>query len=65
MLQVFANYGAMSPTYTLTIASIVDGMATAIDQDGGKQIFNVNDIRAERPASGSPIGIYWNERDAY
>lgn len=65
MLQVYANYGAMSPTYTLTIASIVEGMATAIDQDGGTQIFNVNDIRAERPVSGSPIGIYWNERDAY
>ena len=65
MLQVYANYGAMFPVYTLTINSIVDGMAAATDQDGGTQIFNVNDIRAERPASGSPIGIYWNEADAY
>jgi hypothetical protein len=65
MLQVYANYGAMFPTYTLTIASIVEGIATATNQDGDTQTFNVNDIRAERPTSGSPIGIYWNERDAY
>ena len=65
MMTVYANYGAMFPTYTLTISSIIDGVATATDQDGGAQTFNVNDIRAERPESGSPIGIYWNERDAY
>ena len=62
---VYANYGAMSPTYTLTIAAIVDGIATATDQDGETYTFNARDIRAERPASGSPIGIYFNEQDAY
>lgn len=64
-MVVYANYGAMSPTYALTITSIIDGIATATDQDGGVQTFNVNGIRHARPTSGSPIGIYWNERDAY
>jgi len=64
-MQVYANYGAMSPTYTLTINSIENGIATATDQNGGTQMFNVCEIRSERPTSGSPIGIYWNERDAY
>lgn len=62
---VYANYGAMFPTYTLTVASIIDGIATATDQDGTAYTFNARDIRAERPASGSPIGIYFNEQDAY
>ena len=65
MLIVYANYGAMSPTYTLTIVSIEAGIATATDFNGETQHFNVNDIRSERPSKGSPIGIYWNERDAY
>lgn len=65
MLKVYANYGAMFPKEELTVHTLVDGNATATNQDGETRNFNVNDIRAERPASGSPIGIYWNERDAY
>ena len=60
----YANYGAMFPTYTLTVASIIDGIATATDQDGTTYTFNARDIRFERPASGSGIGIYFNEQDA-
>ena len=60
-MTIFANYGAMFPTSELTIASIANGIAKTVC---GQQI-NVNDIRHARPISGSPIGIYWNERDAY
>ena len=65
MLQVFANYGAMFPTQTLTISMIAEGIATATNQDGETQKLNINDVRVSRPTSGSPIGLYWNERDAY
>lgn len=65
MLTVYANYGAMSATETLTINSIVGGLARATNQDGEARTFSANDIRSERPAKGSPIGIYWNSRDAY
>lgn len=65
MLQVYATYGAMFGIETLTVKSIVDGNATATNNDGETRTFNVNDIRAERPQSGSSIGVYWNRRDAY
>lgn len=65
MLQVFANYGAMFPTVELTIKSIADGMATAIDHNGEETRFNVGEVRDSRPTKGSPIGLYWNRRDAY
>jgi hypothetical protein len=60
-MTIYANYGAMFPTAELTIASIANGIATTVC---GEKI-NVADIRESRPTSGSPIGIYWNERDAY
>lgn len=61
MLTIFANYGAMFPTTELVIATLTDGFA--ITTDGQK--INVNEIRHARPTSGSPIGLYWNEQDAY
>jgi hypothetical protein len=64
-MQVFANYGAMFPRQTLTIGLIANGIATATNEEGETTRFNVADVRNERPTSGSPIGIYWNERDAY
>ena len=60
-MTIYANYGAMFPTTELTIALIADGIATTTD---GQKI-SVNDIRDSRPTSGSPIGLYWNSRDAY
>lgn len=65
MMTVYANYGAMFATETLVVNSIFDGIATATNDEGETRTFNVNDVRHARPASGSPIGIYWNERDAY
>jgi hypothetical protein len=60
-MTIYANYGAMFPTASLTIAAMSDGIA--ITTDGQK--ISVDEIRHARPTSGSPIGIYWNERDAY
>lgn len=65
MLTVYANYGAMFPKEVLTVFEIVDGRASATNEDGETRSFEVSSIRAERPASGSPIGIYWNEMDSY
>lgn len=65
MLTVYANYGAMFPKEVLTVHTIIEGNATATNGEGETRNFNVNDIRAERPTSGSPIGIYWNDRDSY
>lgn len=61
MLTIYANYGAMFPTTELVIASMSNGIATTTD---GQQI-SINDVRDARPTSGSPIGLYWNSRDAY
>jgi hypothetical protein len=60
-MKIFANYGAMSATAQLNISKLSDGIATTTDG----QTIKVSDIRSERPASGSPIGLYWNEQDAY
>ena len=65
MLNVYANYGAMFATVELTIRSISNGIAIAFDGEGSETRFNVEDVRNARPASGSPIGLYWNRRDAY
>lgn len=65
MLKIFANYGAMFPMVELTIKSITNGVAIATDTDDSETYINVEDIRDSRPTSGSPIGIYWNSRDAY
>lgn len=66
MLKVYANYGAMYPIEELTIQSLRDGFATAISNIGDEiRTFSVDQIRDAKPSSGSPIGIYWNEMDAY
>lgn len=65
MLKVYANYGAMFPIEELAVTSIVAGVATAANYEGETRSFNIDEIRNDRPASGSPIGIYWNEKDAY
>ena len=64
-MQVYANYGAMFPKEILNVFEIVDGRASAKNEDGETRSFEVASIRAERPTSGSPIGIYWNELDSY
>lgn len=65
MLKVYANYGAMFPRQELTINLMSEGMCFATNDEGTESRFQVEDVRSERPKSGSPIGIYWNERDAY
>lgn len=65
MLKVFANWGAMFATEELTVQSIADGIARAFNQEGDEHLFAIADVRNERPSGGSPIGLYWNELDAY
>ena len=65
MLTIYANYGAMSPVYELAVKSLSNGQAVVVGEDGYEQKINIDEVRHERPKSGSPIGLYWNERDAY
>lgn len=65
MIQVYANYGAMYPTETLTVHTIADGIGQATNQFGEGRRVEFATVRDSRPASGSPIGLYWNEMDAY
>jgi hypothetical protein len=62
---IYANYGAMFPTQTLAVKAISAGFITATHEDGHEEKIDLARVRDSRPTSGSPIGLYWNERDAY
>lgn len=64
--KVFANYGAMFPVIEGTITAIDEkGYASFEGHDGETYGVEVNNIRTSRPTSGSPIGVYFREQDAY
>lgn len=64
--KVFANYGAMFPVIEGTITAINEsGQATFLGHDGVEYATEVKNIRTKRPTSGSPIGVYFREEDAY
>jgi hypothetical protein len=64
-LKIYANYGAMHPRQSLVVKSCDGEFLVAQHDDGFEQKIRLSDIRKAKPASGSPIGLYWNERDAY
>jgi len=64
--KLYANYGAMFPTVEGTVTNVdKNGLVEFVDEDGERYHVHVDAIRSERPSSGSPIGVYFNEFHAY
>lgn len=62
---VYANFGAMHPVQTLRLRELSKGIATLVDGQGGEITVTISEIRESRPETGSPIGYYFNKKDAY
>jgi hypothetical protein len=63
-LKIYGQYGAYFPVAVLVVKSLSNGKAVVEHEDGHEQVIDISEVRDARPASGSPIGLYWNERDA-
>lgn len=64
--KVYGNYGAMFPVVVGTVVSVdAQGYVKFVTDDGEEDFVHLSTIRTERPKSGSPIGIYFNEMHAY